>query len=244
VSLPPVEYPAVSEAETPEITSPQLHSPTSTTSTSSPYTPPSNAEASISIEDQDGVTTNSDSPTCTPSRSDAVALLEAKALEMNESYGVILHKRLTIANPLKWNMLINPQISPRPRALEEFGHDFMTRDPFPNSISIIRIQCDILPWPIIIDIEQDGLDRSPRIKDISNSIYVSLWKLASSVDLDQQTIERQGRIQKAYRRRCRQLSIPDKTDGLRRIDFLEGQTMFCGLSPGSDDDEWYLHIGY
>ncbi|KAF8816857.1 hypothetical protein BYT27DRAFT_6379298 [Phlegmacium glaucopus] len=244
VILPPRTPPAVSEAETSEIispTAPQSHSPTSTTSSSGFYTPPSISEVGISIEVQDGVTINSESRT--PPLSDAVVPLEAKSLDTYENHGVILHTCLTISNPFHWNMLINPQISPRPPALDQFGHDFMTDKAFPDSISVIRINCDILPWPIIINIEQDGLDRSPLIEDISNSIYVSLWKLASSVDLNHQTAERQGRIQKAYRRRCRQLSIPQETDGLRRIDFLEGQTMFRGLSPGSHDDEWYLHIG-
>ena len=31
--------------------------------------------------------------------------------------------------------------------------------------------------------------------------------------------------------------------GMRRIDFLEGQTMFLGLSPGDHVDKWHLHVG-
>lgn len=242
ISLPhtPTE---ISEPERPDIassTAPQSHSPTSTTSLSGPYTPASVSNGDTPIEGQDSVTTNSVS--LTPPPSDAVALLEEKALDAPQ--GVILHTCLTISNPIYWNMLINPEIPPRPHELDQFGHDFMTNNAFPHSISTIRINCDILPWPITIDIEQEeGLDRSPRIEDIAKSIYVSLWKLASFVDLNDQTTERQSRIQKAYRRRCRQLSIPAETDGLRRIDFLEGQTMFRGLSPGNHDDEWHLHFG-
>ena len=133
---------------------------------------------------------------------------------------------------------MNPQ-TPRPHALDQFGHHFMTHHAFPDLVSEIRIDCDILLWPIIIDIKQDA-DRSPRIEDIFVSIYVSLRKLASSVDYVNQSTERQRRIQRAYHRRC---SEARERDGLRRIDFLEGQTMFLGLSPGKYVDEWQLHVG-
>lgn len=138
-------------------------------------------------------------------------------------------------------MLINPKTPPRPHALDQFGRDFMTHPSyaFPDLVSEIQINCDILPWPIIIDIKQDA----PRIEGVFESIYVSLWKLASSVDFGNQTTERQHRIQKAYRRRCRHSSVLAERDGLRRIDFLEGQTMFLGLSPGDHVNEWHLHVG-
>ena len=105
----------------------------------------------------------------------------------------------------------------------------------------MQINCSLLPWPIIM--EQDGFNGSPRVEDVFNSIYVSLWKLASSVDLQRETMERQRRIQKEYVRRCRQLSLDEESDGLKRIDFLEGQTIFLGLFPGNWDDEWILHLG-
>ena len=224
-------------------TTPPSHSPNSTASTlsnSGPYTPPSTSDDGILIQAQDNVTTNPDSLTPTPS--DAVVLLEAKALDTYKPHDLLLHKCLIISNPAQWDMLINPQASPRPHALDEFGRDFMTHHAFPDLVSKIRINCDILPWPIIIDIEQD-VDRSPRIEGVFDSIYVCLWKLASSVDFGNETTERRHRIQKAYGRRCRHSCAPGERDGLRRIDFLEGQTMFLGLSPGDNVDEWHLHVG-
>ena len=229
------------------LATPPSHSPNSTTSTlstSGPYTPPSNSIGDILIQGQDNVTANSDSLTPTPS--DAIILLEAKALDTYEPYDLPLHKCITASNPAhfdwQWDMLINPQTPPRPHALDQFGRHFMTHHAFPNLISKIRINCDILPWPIIIDIEQD-VDRSPRIEVVFESIYVCLWKLASSVDFGDQNPDRQHRIQKAYRRRCRHSSVSGEMDGLRRIDFLEGQTVFLGLSPGNRVDEWNLHVG-
>ena len=244
ISLPPQD--PLEDSETRQVTQPATpppHSPNSTASTlstSGPYTPPSNFNGGILIQGQDNVATNFDSLTPTPS--DAVVLLEAraKALDTYNPHDVPLHECLITSNPAQWDMLINPQRHPRPHALDQFGRDFMTHHTFPDLVSKIRINCDILPWPIIIDIEEE-VDRSPRIEGVFESIYVSLWKLASSVDFSNQTTERQRRIQKAYGRRCRQLS--GERDGLRRIDFLEGQTMFLGLSPGDQIDEWHLHIG-
>ena len=249
IFYPPQEPSEASEERhqvTPPIPPPSYspNSTTSTLSTSGPYTPPPNPIGDILIQGQDNVqvATNSDSPTPTRSPSDAVALLEAKALDTYEPHDLPLHNCLITSNPAQWDMLINPQTPPRPHALDQFGHDFMTHHAFPDLVSKIRIKCDILPWPIIIDINQD-VDRSPRIEGVFESIHVSLWKLASSVDYGNQTTERQHRIQKEYRRRCRHLSIPGDGDGLRRIDFLEGQTMFLGLSPGHHVDEWHLHVG-
>ena len=244
ISLPSHE-PSDASEERPQVT-PVAHSPNSTASTlstSGPYTPPSNSIGDILIQGQDIVTTNSDSPTLSPTPSDAVALLEAKALDTYKTHDLPLHDCLITSNPAQWDMFINPQTPPRPHALDQFGRDFMTHYAFPDLVSKIRINCNILPWPIIIDIEQGDVDRSPRIESVFESIYVCLWKLASSVDFGNQTAERQHRIRKAYRHRCRHTSVPEERDGLRRIDFLEGQTMFLGLSPGNHVDEWHLHVG-
>ena len=245
ISLPSEEQLEASETR-PQVTppaTPPTHSPNSTASTlstSGPYTPPPNSNSGILIQGQDYVTTNFDGLTPTPS--DAIVLLEAMALDTYKPHDLPLHKCLITSNPTQWDMLTNPQTHPRPHALDQFGRDFMTHHAFPDLVSKIRINCDILPWPIIIDIEQE-VDRSPRIEVVFESIYLSLWKLASSVDFENETTERQHRIQKEYRRRCRHLSIPGDGDGLRRIDFLEGQTMFLGLSPGHHVDEWHLHVG-
>jgi hypothetical protein len=248
VILLPSHEPSEASEEGPQVTPPATpppHSPNSTMSTlstSGPYTPPSNSNGDILIQSQDNVTTNSYS--LTPTLSDTIVLLEVKALDTYKPYDLSLHKCLTTPNPALWDMLTNPQTPPRPHALDQFGHEFMTHHAFPDLVSNIRINCDILPWAIIIDIEQD-VDRSPRIEDIFGSIYVSLWKLASSEDFGNQSTERQHRIQKAYRRRCRHSAVPGpgERDGLRRIDFLEGQTIFLGLSPGDNVDEWHLHVG-
>ena len=248
ISLPTHELSEASESG-PQVTAPAvppLHSPNSTLSTlstSGPYTPPSNsiANGGILIQGQDNITTNSVSDSLAPTPSEVVVLSEAKALDTYEPHDFPLHKCLTTSNPAQWDMLINPQ-KPRSYALDQFGHHFMTHHAFPDLVSKIQFNCDILPWPIIIDIKQDA-DRSPRIEDIFESIYGSLWKLVSPVDFGNQTTERQNRIQKAYRRRCRRSSVPEERDGLRRIDFLEGQTMFLGLSPGNHVDEWHLHVG-
>jgi hypothetical protein len=245
ISLPSLAHePSEASEKRPQVTppaTPPSHSPnfTSTLSTSGPYTPgpPSNSIGDILIQGPDNVTTNSDSLTSTPS--DAIVLLKAKAYEPQD---LPLHKCLITSNPAQWDMLINPQTPPRPHALDQFGRDFMTHHAFPDLVFKIQINCDILPWPIIIDIKQD-VDRSPRIESVFEPIYVSLWKLASSVDFGNQTTERQHRIQKAYQHRCRHSSVPGERDGLRRIDFLEGQTMFLGLSPGNHVDEWHLHVG-
>jgi len=238
----PLEAPETRHQVTPPATPPP-HSPNSTASTlstSGPYTPPSNSNGGILIQGQDNVTTDSDRFTPTPS--DAIVLLEAEALDTYKPHDLPLHECLITSNPAQWDMLINPQTPPRPHALDQFGRDFMTHHAFPDLVSKIRINCDMLPWPINIDIEQD-VDRSPRIEGVFESIYVSLWKLASSVDFGNQTTERQRRIQKAYGRRCRHPTVSGERDGLRRIDFLEGQTMFLGLSPGNQVDEWHLHVG-
>ena len=235
ISIPHTPSETVSEIEDPQI-APPLHSPhstTSTLSTSGPYTPPSNSEGDILIQGR-GV------DSFTPTLSDSVDPLEA--LDTYKPHGLLLHKCLTTSNPAHWDMLIDPQTPPRLQALVQFGHHFMTPDAFPDSVSKIRINCDILPWPITIDIKQDA-DCSPRIEDIFESIYVSLWKLASSADFKDQTTERQHRILQAYRRRSSQPSVAGERAGLRRIDFLDGQTMFLGLSPGSRVDEWHLHVG-
>jgi len=139
-------------------------------------------------------------------------------------------------------MLINPQTQPQLAALSQVGDEPMTNDEFPESISEIRIRCDILPWPIIMEIQQDGSDHTPRIDDIFRSIYASLSKWASEEDFEAQTRGRKRRIKEARRARCDQLSLP-YTEGLKRIDFLESKTKFSGLSPGDSHEEWYLHVG-
>ena len=235
ISLPHMPSDADSEIESPQATSSGLfppHSPNSTASTSStsgPYTPPSNPEYDIGIQ---GVATNSDS--LAPSLSDPVVLLEA-----HKPYGLLLHTCLTTSNPVQWDMLIDPKTPFRPHAL---AHDFMTHHAFPDPVSKMQISCELLPWPIIIDINQEA-DHSPRIEDIFESIHIFLWKLVSSQDFENQTAERQHRIKKAYQRRYSQSSAAGGGVGLRRIDFLDDQTMFLGLSPGDNDDEWRLHVG-
>ncbi|KAF8645331.1 hypothetical protein AX16_007906 [Volvariella volvacea WC 439] len=98
-------------------------------------------------------------------------------------------------------------------------------------ITRLEIVCDLIPeWPIVLDA---GAQAQPiRLYDVLLVVHRSLHSQITQDDWKRLSDEAQRRVAKAYERRCAllpQLELVQKSQGVKRVDFLRKKIWFRGL---------------
>jgi len=114
-----------------------------------------------------------------------------------------------------------------------------------TQLSFLRLQCDLLPWPI--DIYPADHSTVVTVGDVLHGIYHDLRLHISGPEWNGAPSDTRERVRQSWLRRCkRQQTHRDReyeaSNGLRRIDWLSKDTVFQGLSPGTSRDNWILHL--
>jgi len=94
--------------------------------------------------------------------------------------------------------------------------------------------------------------------DVFDAIYDFLRQPLKDAELDDIPAERLAAIKRSFERRCRDKAVElvevEQRQGLKRVDFLAGKTVFCGLclapdldvltqDSKADDCPWMLKLG-
>ncbi|KAG5637112.1 hypothetical protein H0H81_005750 [Sphagnurus paluster] len=120
-------------------------------------------------------------------------------------------------------------------------------------ITQLRIQCDAIPqWPIELRLDPyvqtqvySELNPPPPIslQDVFIAVHRSLQKQIAHVDWDQLSHAQEYEIAKAFTQRCR--AIPgqfehERSQGVKRVDYLLGKTRMAGLMRVGMADGWQV----
>ncbi|KIJ53947.1 hypothetical protein M422DRAFT_24945 [Sphaerobolus stellatus SS14] len=113
------------------------------------------------------------------------------------------------------------------------------------TLSRFYISCKLLPWTLEIPPTHNG--RYITFGDILEGLHRCLRAHASKADWEALDKDRQRRVRIAWRQRCkRQASEEERLyedrNGLRRVDFLEKNLGFYGLTPGNSAEHWVMHV--
>lgn len=113
-------------------------------------------------------------------------------------------------------------------------------------LSKIHISCKYLPQSI--EIHPVYNSRSITIGDIIYGLYRALRGHASGADWSPLPKDAQRRVRNAWRRRYKRQGSSaereyEERQGLRWVDFLEGNSGFRGLSSGHSIEHWVMHVG-
>ncbi|GJJ12791.1 hypothetical protein Clacol_007036 [Clathrus columnatus] len=114
------------------------------------------------------------------------------------------------------------------------------------SVHSMNITCTALPWTMTITASNNNGVLS--IRDIIDGLYHGLRSKAKKQDWDRLSKDAKGRVRRAWVSRYnRHHSIQDrayeKSQGLRRVDFLGGHVAFKGLAYIPDERHWVMHVG-
>ncbi|KZT09173.1 uncharacterized protein LAESUDRAFT_541747 [Laetiporus sulphureus 93-53] len=112
------------------------------------------------------------------------------------------------------------------------------------------IRCSQLPhWDIFV---KPSIPGGIRCIDVYDAIYQTFHCKLTTIEKDYYIpSERRTRCEAQFRRRCREspaLEAVELRDGMRRVDLLEGRTIFMGLRRPVDTDDkpdsyWVLDLG-
>ncbi|KAJ7055736.1 hypothetical protein C8F01DRAFT_993709 [Mycena amicta] len=91
-----------------------------------------------------------------------------------------------------------------------------------------------LPWKFFV-INMEGV----RVRDVFNAITENFLQLVFSDEVKKWDRQRQAHANLEFRLRGGHI----KNDGLRRMDYLNGQLFFRGLAPNPDLTGWMLFVG-
>ncbi|EPQ54641.1 hypothetical protein GLOTRDRAFT_139179 [Gloeophyllum trabeum ATCC 11539] len=132
-----------------------------------------------------------------------------------------------------------PRGSPRPLTVEELNKPVADR-----TLTKMDIACNHLPWCVRIR-REEGI----RIVDVLDGIQKTYYRTLTDADRERIPPQRLPACHRAFKHRCRTaLALPEvvEREGMRRVDMLEGKTMFLGLicpPPDQSQSQWILHMG-
>ncbi|KAF7327121.1 hypothetical protein MKEN_00288400 [Mycena kentingensis (nom. inval.)] len=178
----------------------------------------------------------------------------------------------TFAAPRRSRTISAPRVTGVPhRALEHTSHPLIQYDialppstmtsiaPLPSSVlhepatypptQSMTIVSSHLPWGITVTASAQGYGAFITVADVLAVLHTSLRTRVSKDEYERLGSHRlMRRVSDAYTERYMRLRghrgyAEEKTGGLRRVDFLMGQTRFRGLSPStSQPDVWRFHV--
>ena len=117
-----------------------------------------------------------------------------------------------------------------------------TSPPLPS----MNITCRNLPW--VVRVAPSGHSKQGpfvTVNDVMDTLRRAMRVIVTKAEFDQvQTVDRQRRIEDAYRRRYQKIGDEqERCTGIRRVDFLMGKTTFAGMfSSRHDAESWELSV--
>ncbi|KAL0946664.1 hypothetical protein HGRIS_012854 [Hohenbuehelia grisea] len=142
---------------------------------------------------------------------------------------------------LKWDLTFPPSAAGSLTGRPIIPSDRATSVP----LSSITILLPHIRWPIKVYASYRG--GAITITDILNAIYDTLRENVASSDYHALPRQEQKRVTASYENRYRRIKsnrgyAEEKSQGVKKVDFLMGKTRFMGLSTsGSRPDHWVLH---
>jgi len=108
---------------------------------------------------------------------------------------------------------------------------------------LIRCEVGLVsePWNIYVN-RRGGI----RILDVFEKIYESFSIVLNDDEKKKLDPRKMKYYDRAFRRRCAitpGLTLLEERKGMRRVDLLEGQTVFMGLELSASRDCWLLRLG-
>ncbi|KDQ28234.1 hypothetical protein PLEOSDRAFT_28508 [Pleurotus ostreatus PC15] len=131
--------------------------------------------------------------------------------------------------------ILNRHISPR------FASESAT---YPPTTSM-TISSPSLPWTLRVTPRHGVIS----VSDVLYAIYDGLRSGIYPQDFESMTRDNQKRVRKAYENRYRRMrsstdalekAVLEKANGVKRVDFLMGHTVFMGLAPTRNPIHWVL----
>lgn len=165
--------------------------------------------------------------------------LPLPSLDDSDSALVALHELLEYSWPphFEWAVSTNPDVvftesqSLTSRTLMEAA----TTPPLPEIVLLSRR----LPWRIGIQ----ASDTYVTIDDVISGLHRILQRTVSDTELAKESEEQRKSLREAFEQRCRKLEQIDlnrahneRSNGMRRLDFLMGNHRFLGLSKCADGE--------
>ncbi|KDQ28227.1 hypothetical protein PLEOSDRAFT_1077160 [Pleurotus ostreatus PC15] len=107
--------------------------------------------------------------------------------------------------------------------------------------TFMTISSPYLPWTLRVTPRHGVIS----VSDVLHAIYVGLRSGIYPQDFESMTRDNQKRVRKAYENRYRRMrssgdAALEKAQGVKRVDFLMGHTVFMGLVPTSDPIHWVM----
>ncbi|KAJ6510155.1 hypothetical protein C8R47DRAFT_1096884 [Mycena vitilis] len=117
-----------------------------------------------------------------------------------------------------------------------------------TSLPYFTIECAPFPWRIDVRPSSSKSGAYVTVADVFNSIYRGLHRRVPREELEAMSLSPHyiSSVRRAFDSRCRSLAQVDPAaacaEGIRRIDFLLGNSLFAGLLPITSEspDAWKL----
>lgn len=151
---------------------------------------------------------------------------------------------------IKYNLSHPPSqatlIYPGSSSLFELSESEFNRPATYPPLQKMRISCPLLPWPITL-YPASETRAILTVGDVLEGLFRFLRKHASGEEwhsADERTREdvRQSWMRRVRRQPTHKDKEYERSNGLRRIDWLEKATVFQGLEPVKRTDTWILHV--
>ncbi|KAF4583620.1 hypothetical protein EYR38_002375 [Pleurotus pulmonarius] len=109
-------------------------------------------------------------------------------------------------------------------------------------VSLMFITSPHLPWTVKVNPSRFGV---VTVSDVFQAVYASLRKNIYPSDFESLAHHDKKRVRKAYEERYRRLrssreADQEKSQGVKRVDFLMGHSRFMGLTVTSDPTVWSM----
>ncbi|KZV87450.1 hypothetical protein EXIGLDRAFT_697509 [Exidia glandulosa HHB12029] len=107
-------------------------------------------------------------------------------------------------------------------------------------IAHMRIRCDAFPW--IIDVRESAPGVGIRVGDVLDALSTGLWRRLRSAEYANLDARNKQKIENAFRARvARNPAV--QSEGILRLDWLQGRSVFKGLVTTSEPNTWALVLG-
>ncbi|KAL1735458.1 hypothetical protein EV714DRAFT_243508 [Schizophyllum commune] len=125
-------------------------------------------------------------------------------------------------------------------ALQRMGPGISTMPATYPAVSRLTLVHHQLPWRIVVTPRSTRPNAPVTIGDIVVALAEALIKPAEEAELQRETPARRVKITEAWKARWRR----HEDSYVRRIDWLEGYTIFMGMTATQQNGVWAFHMGH
>ena len=125
-------------------------------------------------------------------------------------------------------------------ALQRMGPEISTMPATYPAVSRLTLVHHQLPWRIVVTPRSTRPNAPVTIGDIVIALAEAMMKPAEETELLRETPARRVKITEAWKARWRR----HEDSYVRRIDWLEGYTIFMGMTATQQHGVWAFHMGH